>query len=119
MHALRQSKRLAQLVLVWFVLLIGAGMVSAAVHPSSLQMVCSSAGIVKLVDTGDSDSTPQLARSMECPLCVTVLPPPSLAPTRRDLGSQVALPVPGRPEARVALVVAPPLPPRGPPALVL
>jgi hypothetical protein len=118
MHTLRSSKRIAQLVLVWFVLFIGAGVVSAAVTPSNLQVVCTGAGSLKLVDMGGSDGQPQFASSMDCPLCATVLPPPALVTPRLESRLPATLAPVFRVVARITAVAAPPLPPRGPPSLI-
>lgn len=119
MHTLRSSKQLVRLVLVWFVLFVGAGVVSAAVTPGNLQMVCTGAGTIKLVDVGDPDGpSTSASSSMDCPLCATVLPPAFLEAPQPALRLVVfeapifwgSVPLP--------VAAAPPLPPRGPPFLI-
>ena len=57
LQTLRHANRLARLVLAWFVLSVGVAIASPWVHPQSMDMVCSSAGTMKLLVSGD-DNTP-------------------------------------------------------------
>lgn len=116
MQTLRRAHRLARFVLVWFVLSLGVAIASPLVKPQAMELVCSTAGAVKLVKTGDDGSQPA-GHLLDCPLCLTgSAPPPAphLAPVHAQprshaLPSAVAEPLAGRSAA--------PLPPRGPPFL--
>lgn len=119
MESLRQSKRIAQLVLVWFALFMGSAIASTLIHPGQMQMVCTAGGDMKLVDVGDEGDVPAVAVGMDCPLCASVAPPlpvqtsslPTLSPLAHALHPVAA--------AHIASVTAPPLPSRGPPTSLL
>ena len=74
MQTLRRAHWITRLVLVWFVLFIGAAVASALVRAEGVQMVCSGMGGMKLVklDSGGSAPVPQ---SLDCPLCMPVVTP--------------------------------------------
>ena len=76
MQALRNSKLIASLVLVWFALFLGSAIASSVMQPGSLQMVCSSDGGMKVVDTSNTEGDVQTPKSMDCPLCASVAAPP-------------------------------------------
>ena len=117
MQTLRQSRQLTRFVLVWFALALGVAMASPLVSPKSIDLVCSSGGVMKLVASDDGDEAPS-SSAMDCPLCMSVaFPPPA------PLALQVVKPSPLShalqpiAAAHIALATAPPLPSRGPPAL--
>ncbi|MBT2321611.1 hypothetical protein J7E62_04465 [Variovorax paradoxus] len=108
---------IGRMVLLWFVLSLGAAVASPVVNPQALELVCSSAGAVKVVVQTD-DGAQELGMShMDCPLCMlTGAPPPTpvvALPSPLPLGHAVQ-PIPA---ARIAAATAAPLPARGPPAL--
>ncbi|MDM0115756.1 hypothetical protein QTI66_26640 [Variovorax sp. J22R133] len=118
MNAFRQLHQLGRLVLLWFVLSLGVAVAAPVVHPQAMELVCSSAGAVKVIVKGDDGARELGASHVDCPLCVlTGAPPP-----RADAGT-FDLPLPlGRvlqsiPAARLAAATAAPLPARGPPSL--
>jgi hypothetical protein len=117
MQALRSSKFIASLVLVWFALFVGSAMASSVINPGSLQMVCSSDGGMKMVDSGDGDGETKLAKPMECPLCTSVTAPlPTPFTGQLPTPSSLAHALHPVAAAHLASVTAPPLPSRGPPA---
>ena len=66
--SLRQLHALGRLVLLWFVLSLGVAVASPLVHPQAMELVCSSAGAVKVIVQTD-DGAPELGESqMDCPL---------------------------------------------------
>ena len=119
MQALRSSKFIASLVLVWFALFVGAAIASTLLNPGNLQMVCSSDGGMKMVDTGDADGDIKHSSQMDCPLCVSVtaLHPPST--TQLPTPSPLAHALQPVAAAHIASITAPPLPSRGPPSSLL
>ncbi len=120
MQALRSSKLIATLVLVWFALFVGSAMASTLINPGNLQMVCSSDGGMKMADTGDGDGDSRLAKAMDCPLCASVTaPPPATRTGQLPAPSSLAHALQPGAAAHIASVTAPPLPSRGPPALFL
>jgi len=115
MSKLRQAHFLARLVLVWFALALGVAVASPLFHPQTLELVCSTAGTVKLVQTGDDSASPA-GHLLDCPLCLTVsAPPPAL---RLSVEFSAPLAHSQRPSAatHIAARTAAPLPPRGPPS---
>ena len=120
MQALRNSKFIARVVLVWFALFVGSAIASTLIHPSSLQMVCSTDGGMKMVDTGDAGGEAKLAKQMDCPLCASVTTPPSAQRSGQLLApSTLAHALHPVAAAHLATVTAPPLPSRGPPSSFL
>jgi hypothetical protein len=111
--------RLARLVLVWYVLFVGVSVLAATLQPKTMQVVCTSMGLMKVVVQGEGGDA-QVRSSMDCPLCAhttPALPPPTVAalalvPDARSLVVQRL------PEAVLIARTAPPLPSRGPPELI-
>jgi hypothetical protein len=117
MSCLRHAHRLGRLVLLWFVLSLGAAVASPVVNPQAVELVCSSTGAVKMVVQTDDGAQELGVSPMDCPLCMlTGAPPPTPAvalPSPLPLAHAVQ-PIPA---ARIAAATAAPLPARGPPAL--
>ena len=125
LQTIRQAPRLIRAVLAWFVLSVGLAVAAPVLQPQSLSLVCSAAGSLKLVATGDlgdlgeqgNPGAPMAAHhSLDCVLCFALSAPPSAAvqlaatalPPTGLLSSQLVTPIIGR-------TAAPP-PARGPPA---
>lgn len=115
MQPLRSARFLARVVLAWFVLVVGFAAAAPIVQPQSLDVICSG-GTMKLVVQGDADEGQAPATvSLDCPLCMSVAPPPAVVtfaepqPLGRALQSI--------PAAHIAAFTRPALPARGPPAL--
>lgn len=118
MSTLRHLAILHRCVLTWFLLSLGVAVAAPVVHPQAMELVCSSAGAIKVIVHTD-DGAQELAPShMDCPLCVlTGAPPPTLSftlPTPLPLARAVQ----SIPAARIAAATAAPLPARGPPSLL-
>jgi hypothetical protein len=112
-------RRLARHVLVWYVLFVGVSVLAATLQPKTMDVVCSSMGLMKVVVQGES-SDAQVRSSLDCPLCAhatPALPPPTVANLAHvhDARSHI---VQRLPEAVLIACTAPPLPSRGPPALI-
>jgi hypothetical protein len=111
-----QQRRLARLVLVWYVLFVGVSVLASTLQPKTMDVVCSSMGLMKLVVQGEGNDS-ALPASMDCPLCAhatPALPPPTVAALAHvpDARSHI---VQRLPEAVLTARTAPPLPSRGPP----
>lgn len=118
MQQLRNARRIASLVLVWFALFLGSAVASAFVQPDGLQLVCTGSGGMKLVPAaGDGEGLPASAAGMDCPLCAGVAAPPAASAASFERPAEPA-PAP-RPEAAACFctATAPPLPSRGPPSI--
>ncbi len=118
MNRLRHAIHITRFVLVWFALSVGVAIASPVVNPKGMEMVCSSAGMVKLVVQGE-DGGESSSLSMDCPLCAAVSAPPPVFNTSLTQPSPLAHVMQPIAAAHIAAVTAPPLPSRGPPALFL
>ena len=119
MQTLRSSKIIAKLVLVWFALFLGSAIASTVIQPSNLQMVCSTGGVMKMVDTSGDGEELKASANMDCPLCASVTAPPAPSTVHFEKPSPLAHALQPVAAAHIASVTAPPLPSRGPPALSL
>ncbi len=117
MFASAITRRLcARWVLVWYVLFVGVSVLAATLQPKTMDVVCSSMGIMKVVVQGEGENT-ALSSSMDCPLCAhatPALPPPTLAALVHVHDARAHI-VQALPEALLLARTAPPLPSRGPP----
>ena len=118
MQQLRHAIQLARLVLVWFALSVGVAIASPVLNPKGVDMVCTGTGVMKLVVQGDDDSTAS-AKSMDCPLCMSITAPPPEFNTSLTQPSPLAHAVQPLVAAHIAAITAPPLPSRGPPSVFL
>ena len=115
MQTLRNAPLLARFVLVWFALYLGAAVASPIVNPQPSELICSSAGVMKLIVKTDGGAKEVSGAMLDCPLCATgaALPPSfhvkfePLLPLGHVLQSI--------PSAIIAALMAAPLPARGPP----
>ena len=110
--------RLARLVLAWYVLFVGVSVLASTLQPKTMEVVCSSMGIMKLVVQGEEVET-QVRSSMDCPLCAHATPalPPSTLADLAHVPDARAHIVQRLPQAVLIASTAPPLPSRGPPVL--
>lgn len=123
MQTLRRTRFLARLVLAWFVLALGVAAASPLVNPKAMELICSAAGTVKLVQLGEGSggesSSPGLAgHLLDCPLCLVGshgAPPPTTQLSAEPVPALVyAMRAPV--SAHLASRSAAALPARGPPA---
>ena len=103
-------------VLAWFMASLGVAIASPLVHPQSIEVICSSAGTMKLLVQTDDGPVEMGAMGMDCPLCaIAGAPPPApcvAVPPPHPLAHALQ-PVES---ARIAAATAAPLPARGPPS---
>lgn len=118
MSRLCHAIQITRFVLVWFVLSVGVAIASPLVNPKGMDMVCSSAGMMKLVVQGDDDGVAS-SLTMDCPLCAAIGAPPPAFNTTLTQPSPLAHVLQPIAAAHIAAITAPPLPSRGPPALFL
>ena len=117
MQTLRHARQLTRFVLVWFALALGVAMASPLVSPQSIDMVCSSGGVMKLVVTDEGDQAQPASQSMDCPLCMSLAFAPAPANAQAVKPSPLSHALHPIAAAHIASATAPPLPSRGPPAL--
>lgn len=119
LHTLRNTPWLAKLALLWFALTLGAAVASPMVNPQTELVICTGAGMLKVVLTGDGTVTTAAATdtsdALFCPLCLLGAAPP---PARVHF-AQAALPLShvwqNIQAAHMAALTAAPPPGRGPP----
>lgn len=116
MQSLRNAHLLARFVLVWFALSIGVAIASPIVKPQALELICSGAGVMKVLVKTD-DGTKEVARhTLDCPLCISISAPPPVARLTAEPIQALAHVLQSIPAAHIASLTAAPLPARGPPA---
>lgn len=118
LQTLRNTPWLAKLALLWFALTLGAAVASPLVNPQTETMICTGAGMLKVVLADDGTVTTAAADSGDglfCPLCMvsgaptpfvmnTVAPPQPLGHVLQSI-----------PAAIIAAQTAAPPPARAPP----
>jgi len=114
---LRQAHSLARFVLVWFALSLGVALASPWVSPTSMEMVCTTGGVMKLVSADAADDTVTSVQNMDCALCMPVVFPPAPVALQFIKPSPLSHALKPIAAAHIAAATAPPLPSRGPPAL--
>ena len=116
LQSLRNAHRLTRLVLVWLAWFIGVAVASPLVTPEGLQLVCTEAGSVKLVQLdADGQEAQGSQHGLHCPLCLPVAAPPLvLSPAQAHIGLSYALtPIE---QARLASLIGLPWQARAPPS---
>lgn len=117
MQTLRHAHLLARFVLVWFALSIGAAIASPLVKPQAMELICSGAGVMKVLVKTDEGSKEVVSYSLDCPLCAnTSAPPPPLVQMSAEPPQALSYGFEGMALAHIASRAAAPLPARGPPA---
>ncbi len=83
LHTLRNTPWLARLALLWFAMTLGVAVASPMVSPQTELVICTGAGMLKVVLADDGTATAAAASdtggALFCPLClVGGAPPPFL-----------------------------------------
>lgn len=116
LQTLRNAHHLTRLVLVWFALFVGVAVASPLVNREGVQLVCTTAGSVKLIQLdADGDEAQGAHHGLHCPLCLPVAAPPvDSVPAPVHVGLSYAL----RPleQARLASLIGLPWQARAPPS---
>lgn len=109
---------LGRSVLAWFALSLGVAIASPMVSPQAMELVCSSAGVMKVVVKTDDGAQEMGSTHLDCPMCMPLVAPPpvALAAAAPPL-SPLAYALRPIIAARIAAATAAPLPARGPPFL--
>jgi hypothetical protein len=115
MQFLRQSHLITRFALAWFALFICVAAASPLINPQSMEMVCSGAGVMKLVVQGDDGAGEASAHMLDCSLCGAVDALPPITQTLPALEQPLAYALQSIPQARIAALTGAPLPARGPP----
>ncbi|MBP6220678.1 DUF2946 family protein [Limnohabitans sp.] len=117
LQSLRNAHHLTRFMLVWFALFIGVAAASPLVNPEGVQLVCTTAGSVKLVQAAaDGQDGTDNTHGMHCPLCLPVAAPPVAAtPVAVHAGLSFALQ--STEQARLAALIGLPWQARAPPVI--
>jgi hypothetical protein len=119
MQILRNAHLLARFVLVWFALSLGVAVASPIVSPQASELICSGAGVMKLIVLTDDGANGAAGSMMDCPLCATGgAPPPPKARAEAEPAQPLGHVLQSIPSAQIAALTAAPLPARGPPHLL-
>ncbi len=114
----RPGVGLIRWVLLWFALSLGVAVASPVVHPQAVELVCSSAGLVKAIVHTDDGAQELGMGHMDCPLCVLAGAPPTTPVVELPVFTAPAHAVWPTLSAHIAVATAgAPLPARGPPSL--
>lgn len=116
LQSLRTAHLLARFVLVWFVLSIGVAMASPLVKPQAMELICSGAGVMKVLVKSDDGSQEVAGHTLDCPLCASSSAPPPAVRLSAEPRQPLAYVLQSIPAAHIAALTAAPLPARGPPA---
>ena len=119
MNALRSSKLIASIVLAWFALFLASAVASPVIKPGGVQMVCSAGGGMKMINVDGHGGEVKASASMDCPLCASVVAPPSRPSSLFIKPSALEHALHTIAAAHIAALTAPPLPSRGPPSLLI
>jgi hypothetical protein len=116
MQILRNARFITRFMLVWFALYLGAAVAAPLVKPQTTTLICTGAGLMKLVVQTDDGNPEGLSVMLECPLCATGNAPPPSFTVQVEPRQPLAYALQRIPSAHIALRTAAPLPARGPPA---
>lgn len=117
LQTLRNSHQLMRLVLVWFVLSLGAAIASPLVNPQSTELICTGSGVMKLlVKNADGSSTEVGTTMLDCPLCATTSAPPPAHIAAAEPAQPIGYVLQTIAAAHLAARTAAPPPGRGPPS---
>jgi hypothetical protein len=116
MQTLRNAHLIARFVLVWFALSVGVAVASPLVKPQAMELICSSAGVMKVLFTTDDGGQDTVQPALDCPLCAATSAPPPLARLAAEPPQSLAYVSPGIAADPLAAFPAAPPPARGPPA---
>ncbi len=116
LHTLRNTPWLARLALLWFAVTLGVAVASPLVNPQDELVICTSAGMVKVVLNADGSISTEPSSELSCPLCVVGGAPPSFVSVIISPAQPLGRVLQSIPAARIAASTAAPPPSRGPPA---
>lgn len=108
--------RLRRWVLAWWMLSLAVATGSPLAHPQAMQLVCTSAGSLKLVNAADDGAAEPGPSHLDCALCLPMAaPPPCAAPLPPPPSLLAHALWPWR-AAHIAVATAAPLSARAPPS---
>lgn len=118
LHSRRLLHRLVRTVLLLYGLTLGVAMASSIMNPEAMTLVCTSTGYKLITQNGgnDQDASKNTTHLLDCSMCLAsgtlpVFPQQDVCPPQHVLSYALR----SIPAARLASLVAAPLPARGPP----
>ena len=117
MQTLRNAHLIARFLLMWFALSVGVAVASPLVKPQAMELICSSAGVMKVLFTTDDSGLDAAQPALDCPLCAATSAPSPVARLAAEPAQSLAYVQPGLAADPLAAFPAAPLPARGPPAI--
>ena len=119
LHTLRNTPWLAKLALLWFALTLGVAVASPMVNPQEELIICTTAGMVKVILNADGSISTEASGELSCPLCVVGSgAPPSFSIALPEPVQPLGYVLQSIPAAHIAASTAAPPPSRGPPRLL-
>lgn len=119
LQSLRNAPWLAKLALLWFALTLGAAVASPLVNPQTELVICTGAGMLKVVLADDGSvtpaATPDSGDTLFCPLCLLAGAPPPVVLNAVASPQPLAHALQRIPAAIIAARTAAPPPARAPP----
>ena len=115
LQTLRNAQSIVRFVLVWFALSIGVAIASPLVKPQAMELICSGAGVMKLVKQLDDGSTESGSLTLDCPLCANLSAPPPVLAADAMLVPDLAFAMMPMEAARIASLLRCPWQARAPP----
>lgn len=119
LHTLRNTPWLARLALLWFALTLGAAVASPMVQPQQELVICTGAGMLKVVLANDGTvttvATSDTGDTLFCPLCLVGGAPPRFVPDTLAAPPPMGHVLQSIPAAIIAALTAAPPPARAPP----
>ena len=116
MQILRNAHLLARFVLVWFALSLGVAVASPIVSPQAAELICSGAGVMKLIVQTDDGAKEVSSPMLDCPWCATGGAPPLSFYVKFESFAPLGHVLQSIPSAFMVALTAGPLPARGPPS---
>jgi len=79
MLAATTLRRFTRWVLLAFALSLGAAIASPLIQPQAMSLICSGAGVMKVVVQTDDGAVELGSHALDCPLCANLAAPPPVA----------------------------------------
>lgn len=117
MFPLRSVRLIARWVLISFALSLGLAIASPMVHPQAMSLVCTGAGIVKLVAQTNEAPTELGSPTLDCPMCAHSSAPPPVLELGGEPVFDLAFFLLPREAARLASLLRGPWQARAPPVV--
>lgn len=120
LHTLRNTPWLTRLALLWFALALGAAVASPMVNPQQELMICTGAGMLKVVLADDGTAATAAASGTDgvlfCPMCLLVGAPALVTHVTIEPPHPLSHVLQSIPAGSIPTLTAAPPPARAPPS---